>query len=200
MKIAILFRGISHGHGKADFRQCADNIKENLIEPLKENHEVSTYICTYDNPYIGELVETYSPTKLEIIPYQGTDQITTFIHCMEMMKTEDIDFIFVTRFDTKFLYKVTEFGVIDFDKINFMYPPHDPFLEVEFVSDLAIWLNKKHIDSMIQGCHYLQSKPPRPEYPSCMHGIYKALKHYTHPLNIHFTTYIGKPLLIELIR
>lgn len=200
MKIAILIRGISHGKGKADFRKCVTNIRENLINPLKVNHEVKTYICTYDHPYIEEMRHLYSPEKIDIIPFEGSNQLSTFVKSLEMLKDEDVDFIFVTRFDLNYKHKITEVGKLDYDKVNFLYPPHDPlYMHLEFVSDLAIFLSKKHINEMIEATNYLSKNQPRPGLID-MHGIYKSLKLFLSEDQIHFMYDSHLKMGIELIR
>jgi hypothetical protein len=200
MKIGIIIRGISFGLGKADFRKCASNIETNLIKPLiEEGHEVSTYVCTYEHEHIEELKEIYKPKSIEILPFEGSNQITTFIHSLNMINEEDIDFIFVTRFDLNYLNKVTESGIIDYKKVNFMYPPHDPWLDVEFVSDLVLWLPKQYIGEMIQASENLLLNPPRPTLLD-MHGIYKCLKLFLSEDKIHFQHPVEKPYLVELVR
>jgi len=199
MKIGIIIRGISFGHGKSDFRICANNIYVNLCEPLIEDgHEVNIYVCTYNHDHIEELKEIYKPKSLEILPFEGSNQITTFINSLYMVENEDLDFVFVTRFDLNYLKRVTESGKIDYDKVNFMYPPHEPWLEYEFVSDLVIWLPTKHIPKMIQASEYLLDNPPR--HGIDMHGIYKCLKLFLSEDEIHFQHPNGISYFIELVR
>jgi hypothetical protein len=199
MKIGILIRGISFGHGKADFRRCANNIATNLYEPLVEaGNDVNFYVCTYNHDHIDELKEIYEPKTLGLLQFEGSNQITTFINSLKMVENEDLDFIFVTRFDLNFLKKVTESGNIDYNKTNFMYPPHAPWLEYEFVSDLVLWLPKKHIPNMIQAAEYLLANPPRPFID--MHGIYKCLKRFLPESEIHFQHPNEISYFVELVR
>lgn len=185
MKIAVLLRGISNGHGKADFLKCAENIKENIIEPLKQRYETYTYICTYDHPRINELRDCYNPKKLILLPFEGSNQITTFVSALKMLEEEDIDFIFVVRFDTRFKHKFLEENItVDYNKINFLYPPHDPWLSYQFVSDLFFMMPKKFIPEMIQASDWLLANPPR----ACidLHGIYVAIKNFLKEDDINF--------------
>lgn len=185
MKIAVLLRGISSGHGKAGFLKCAENIKENIIEPLKQKYHTNTYICTYEHTRINELRDCYNPKKLITLPFEGSNQITTVKSALEMLKDEDIDFIFVVRFDTKFKHKFLEENVeVDYNKINFLYPPHEPWLDYQFVSDLFFMLPKKHLTEMFNSLDWLLANPPR----SCidLHGIYVAVKKFLKEDDINF--------------
>jgi hypothetical protein len=188
MKIGIILRGISHGNGKADFRICLDNIQENVIKPLSETNEISTYLCTYEHSFLDELNAAYQPKKTEILSFSGSNQISTFIHSLKMLREEDLDFVVVGRFDLWFNQKITETN-IDYDKFNFVFklsPIEAPFEKFEFVSDLGMFFNYRYLEYIIQAAEYLLSNPPRPFID--LHGIYKSLKKFMPEDHIHFMT------------
>jgi hypothetical protein len=188
MKMGILLRGISQGHGKADFSRCVENLQENLIKPLSENNEVNLYLCTYVHPQINELSEAYNPKKLELIPFSGSNQVTTFSHSLKMLRGEDLDFVFVVRFDLWLHNKITECN-IDFEKFNFVFklsPQEAPYEKYEFVSDLGFFFNYRHLESIISATDFLSENPPRKI--TDLHGIYKTLKLFLPEEQIHFMT------------
>ena len=65
MNVALIFAGISFGHkSDRDFRHCFPNISKNLIEPLKAEHVVKTFLYTYNNEHLEALKTTYNAVKL----------------------------------------------------------------------------------------------------------------------------------------
>ena len=185
-----MLRGISYGstYVAKNFRSCKDNYLQNVYKPLLENNEVSVYVCTYDHPLMQELIDTYKPKKIELLEYENSDQVTTFLHSLRMLKDEDLDFIICTRFDLHFHQKITDIN-LDFNKSNFTFkldPIDARWNDYEFISDLAFYFNSSHLDAMISSTKDLIKFPPRQW--ADLHGIYKKLKAYIPKEEINFIT------------
>ena len=190
MKIGILIRGISYGRGTSgkDFRTCIYNYMKHVYEPLSENHEVSVYICTYTHHLIDEVREIYKPKKMELIDFEGSNQVTTFRKSLDILKGEDLDFVISTRFDLFFNDKITDIN-IDYTKSNFTFrldPSEARWIDYEFISDLAFYFPYNHLNAMISATDDLIKFPPR-VWPD-LHGIYKFLKKYLPEDQIQFIT------------
>ena len=197
MKIGILLRGIAYGKSnhtnrenfERDFRNCAENFYEMVLNPLKELHEVKVYLCTYEHPFMQEMLETYEPEKTKILNFEFSNQITNFLEALELIEEEQLDFVLVMRFDMKYNIQVTDLG-IDFDKVNFSYrlaPPEvSPWEHWQFVSDLAFYFPPKYINQIASAAHDLLANPPRIWID--LHGIYKNLKQYIKEDEINFLT------------
>jgi hypothetical protein len=123
MKIALVFTGISYGHGR-DFTHCFPTIKETLIDPLAKEHDASIFVCTYAHEREQELLELYHPVKSLFIPFEGSHQVGTYIKSMEQLKGEDFDFVVATRFDIHFHKNIQELG-INYKKFNVLFPEKD---------------------------------------------------------------------------
>lgn len=136
MKIGLLMAGISYGYkSDRDFRHCFPNISKNLIEPLKEFHEVETFISTYEHKYITEMEELYKPVKTRFIPYEGATQLSTRADCLDLVSNLDIDFYIMTRFDVHFNKPFSQFN-LDFNKFNIVSREGNGFWEREkFIGD-----------------------------------------------------------------
>ncbi len=120
MKVALIFTGISYGHGR-DFNHCFPNIQETLISPLLEKHEVSIFLCTYENEKKKDLIELYHPVAYKTIPFIDSHQVGTYIQSMENIKNKDFDFVFSTRFDIHFNKRIDQIN-INFKKFNVLFP------------------------------------------------------------------------------
>lgn len=209
MKIGILLVGVSFGKGAygsgKDFRQSVKNFKDTILHPLSEKNDVRIYICTYSHEHIEELKSEYNPEKIELLDYSNSNQISTYVHGLNMLKNEDLDFIVSTRFDIQFQQKITDLNV-DYDKANFLYGLdvlEAPWKSWEFVTDNIFMFNKKYLDSMLNSIHELVKNPPR-EYVD-LHGIYKKMKMFESEENLNIAieekgNYFNQGKYYKLIR
>jgi hypothetical protein len=138
MKIAISIVGISHlDEQKANSRDrvgrigrvrkydcCPPNVKENLIEPLKKDNEVSVYLTTYPHEHMDELVKLYSPTKCVLKDFGQSFMQKTYSESLLSLVDEDADFIISTRFDILFLRNMAELNY-DYNKMNILFKEKD---------------------------------------------------------------------------
>ena len=153
MKIGIVLRGLSYDHGSkgfVDFRMNVNNFMTNIYEPLCEKHEVSVYVSSYPHSLMDQLTKLYKVKKLELMEKNGSDQFTTFLGSLKMLKNEDLDFVVITRFDLQFMNKITDLN-IDYSKCNFTHkidPPEARWEEYEFVSDLMMCFNMQYLETI----------------------------------------------------
>lgn len=121
MKIALLLQGIHYNHYNnkmRDFRNHFSNINENIIQDLGVNNTVSKYLYTYPSDMDKLLVEKYQPTDYKIVPFEGSNQISTKVNSLKFIKDINVDIIVMTRFDLYFKDKFSNFN-INFSKFNF---------------------------------------------------------------------------------
>lgn len=182
MNVALIFAGISFGYkSDRDFRHCFSNISKNLIEPLKAEHEVKTYLYTYDNEYLEELRATFNAVKLVSIPFEGSKQNPTRKSAFEMVDGEDIDFYIMLRFDLHFNYSLDKFN-FNFEKFNFTSREGRGYWDNQkFVGDtLFAWPKRLH-ENVRQAFIDLQKHDA-----NHMHNFYSVLSNTTGIEDIHF--------------
>lgn len=191
MKIAICLNGVSYGKNigetNTDRTWKESNIKESIIDPLKENHEVSTYLTTYlfdgqgnKNEEIFNLIDYYNPVKTTLLPFKGSNQRSTYAKGLEVLLYEDIDFIISTRFDIQFFKKITEYD-IDFNKVNFLFREGPPWWNrCMFVTDNFFGIPKLFLPSFIGAIRY----DNRTTYD--MHTVYATLRYFLGEEVLHF--------------
>ena len=191
MKIGIVFTGESYGHGQGvfsgnnrDWRISKENLKTNLIDCFKPEHDVKVYITTYANDLLPELLDFYKPHKNLIVPFEGSHQRTTYIKSMESLLYEDLDFIIATRFDLSFPEPVSSWN-IDYDKMNYCFKEIEPhWTEAKFVGDCFFAFPKKYLETFIMTIMEEHSSPYR--WHPDMHGIYRHMVPKIGEPNIHF--------------
>ena len=137
MKIGILMAGISYGYkSDRDFRHCFPNINKNLIQPLKNNHDVEVYVTTYHHEYMLELQDLFKPVDIKILPYEGNTQLTTRKESFLQADKDHLDFFIMSRFDLHFNQPLSNFN-LDFNKFNIVSREGKGFWESErFVGDV----------------------------------------------------------------
>lgn len=185
MKIGINLVGITNGSRDRDWNTTKDTIKEKIIDCWGDN-EVKTYLTTYDNPTINDLISFYKPTKLTLIPYKGSDQQTTYIQSLKELLEEDLDIIISTRFDIDFTKKLSEHN-IEFDKFNFFFKEANGWWEFhKFTNDALFIFNKKYLKQFIQSVEEFNLKPYRPPNHKDLHPTYRYLVPKIGEENTHF--------------
>lgn len=191
-KIVLNIVGIAQKHGRnGDWRKS--NIIEQIVNPLKEDNDVSIYLTTYpktenetidfrtrlkveesDNVDINSLKELYTPKNVNLLPYEGSDQRLTYISSLKTLKDVDCDVIISTRFDMFFHKNIVEFENINYDKFNFLCIEKSWWKNFEFTNDNFYIFNKKYLDAFIDSIDEHYKTPPRSNCAD-MHGIYKFI-------------------------
>jgi hypothetical protein len=175
MKIGINLVGITYGDIRnRNWENTKDNLMSNVIN-CWEHNEVKIYITTYPNPTIDKLQKFYNPTKLTLIPFEGSDQRTTYIKSIKELETEDLDLIISTRFDIHFNKPISEHN-IDFDKFNFFFREANGWWELhKFTNDALFIFNKKYLKDFINSVVEFDTNPYRPANHKDLHPTYRYL-------------------------
>lgn len=182
MKIGLIFAGISFGHkSDRDFSHCFPNINRNLIQPLRDKHEVSTYVTTYDNDRIDEVNQLLTPKKISTLSFEGSKQNPTRAASLALLEGEDIDFYIMSRFDVHYNKSLNDFN-LDWDKFNIVSREAGNHWETQrFVGDTFYAWPKRLHEQVLQGFADLA------KYDSNhMHNFYSILAPIMGQENIHF--------------
>lgn len=177
MKIGINLVGVSYNDGIfGRYRNYKDAINEffaHIINPLKEEgHEISFYLCTYDNIKIEELEKDYQPKNLVIAPSSynqlgGGDKVGNFkaissiyIVSLEQIRNQDLDLVISTRFDIKFLKNPFKEYNFDFTKFNFLWREPE-FTHLPIVNDTFVVFPYNMLGNVIDSIHEIELNPPQ---------------------------------------
>lgn len=178
MKIGIALTGEIYGKNTGEHKATQrnwlltkDNIKANLIDAYKKNHDVSVYVTTYQQPTLEELIEFYAPTKQLILPYENSHQRTTYIKSMQNLLDQDLDFIIATRFDLSFCHEVPTFNW-DHDKMNLACRELN-WIEKRYINDCLFGFPKRYLESFIR-CIEKEHANPYTQW-AFMHAIYRYM-------------------------
>ena len=183
-KFGVVIRGITEGKSakqKKDWNLTKDNVKEFLIDPIGESCNV--YITTYENNNLDQVKNFYNPKKLNVLSFNGSNQLDTMIKSLVDIQDEDLDFIFLIRFDTEYLQKIDIFD-FDFDKFNILFKEKNAWNDRKLVSDNFFAFPKKHLQSFIDALKAELSKPSREFLDS--HNSYNRMKDIIGEESIHF--------------
>lgn len=187
MKVGIILRGITTGtafNGPRNWTLTKDNIKENLIDSFRKNHNVYVYITTYADSPVDDVVNFYQPSRLNLIPLRDSNQrMTMRASCLDI-EGEDVDFVIITRFDIEFLQP---FGDLNFDytKFNFLYKEIEPnWTRDKFVSDIIFGFPKKYLIDFVK-CIEMEEAMPSRNYND-LHNAYNRMCELIGRDNIHF--------------
>jgi hypothetical protein len=179
MKVAINLVGISSGNRNRDWRNQKENIKLNLIDVLSKENSVDIYLTTYPNNTIEDLIKFYNPKKVNILPYENSDQRLTYISSLEQLLEEDIDVVVSTRFDIVFKKSYDTFENIDYSKVNFLFMENGWWEKHNYVCDNFFIFPKKFLKEFITGIRKIYDNPPR-LHCTDLHSIYSKLKETMH--------------------
>jgi hypothetical protein len=177
LKIGINLVGVSYNDGIfGRYRNYKDTINEffaHIINPLKEEgHEISFYLCTYDNIKIEELEKDYQPKNLVIAPSSynqlgGGDKVGNFkaissiyIVSLEQIRNQDLDLVISTRFDIKFLKNPFKEYNFDFTKFNFLWREPE-FTHLPIVNDTFVVFPYNMLGNVIDSIHEIELNPPQ---------------------------------------
>lgn len=182
MKVALLFAGISYGYkSDRDFRHCYPNINSTLIEPFKKEHEVFTYLATYQHEFEQQMVEMFQPVKHSMLPWQGGSQLGTRLHSLLMVDREDIDFFVMSRFDVHYNMSLENFN-LDYNKFNIVSREGNGHWErQQFVGDTFFAWPKSMHSKVVEGFHILGRGDRNHQ-----HNTYSVIAPLVGYDNIHF--------------
>lgn len=170
MRVALLLRGITYKESyrhhtgaimKVDYKDNISNVMNQIIEPLRAQHEVDLYITTYDSVKKNEVINDFNP-KAIIFLDPNENQVTSTKEGLKLIKQSrnDYDFVIVTRMDLFFLLDLTKVPY-DINKFNFIWE-ENPQEDNNCVGDSLHVFNIRFIDEFIY-----------------------ALEEYTFLLNLH---------------
>ena len=129
MKIGFGFYGIADGTDAKtgytrDFRDCWDNIQENLINPFVEaGHTSKIYASTYPFQQADaerDFWNKVNPEKVIFNRMQGSNAFTAKSALHNAFDGEDLDIVVFTRFDILFHQKMNVFP-IKYDGVNLLF-------------------------------------------------------------------------------
>jgi len=175
LKIGINLVGVSYNDGIfGRYRNYKDAINEffaHIINPLKEEgHEISFYLCTYDNIKIKELEKDYQPKNLVIAPSTynylgGGDKMggykaisSLYITSLGQLQNENLDLIISTRFDIKFLKNPFKEYNFDFTKFNFLWREPE-FTHLPIVNDTFVVFPYNMLGNVIDSIYEMEINP-----------------------------------------
>lgn len=183
-KVGVILRGIASGNStrhKKDWTFTKDNIKKNLIDPLVNP---SIYLTTYEHAVLPDVIEFYKPKDVKIVDFNTSNQIKTFLQSLEQIANEDLDFVFIARFDIEYKKLITDFN-INYDKFNFIFREQEPYWSSnKYTSDTFFAFSKKFLEKVIEATKEEIEKPDR-SYGD-IHALYKKLLPKIGEENINF--------------
>lgn len=144
MKTLIVFRGDYSTVANPKF--ICQNIKQNVIEPMKEKSiDVDVIFCTY--PSDLNKLNTYASTLNPVQIYFTTNgQISNFKESMSKIKNiyDQYDYILFLRFDIFYKMNIMNFNIFDKDGIIFPYKEDSQhlFASETYYSDIVIIFSK----------------------------------------------------------
>jgi len=193
MKLGINLVGISHLIHKdrhpvsRTYKSCIENYFKEVFNPLSKKFDVNVYLTTYFTEENHNIINSYKPKKALFLDYKNSHQIKTYIHSLDLMLNEELDYIIMTRFDISFIpNKIKELD-IKLDKFNFLCKEDNYWENYNFVNDCFMIFPGKYLSMYKECCIDLINNPPRPGLTD-MHGIYKFIHNKIGSDNINFMT------------
>jgi len=183
MNIAINLAGLSHhnvGNGIHSYKDAYKNLFKNLIDPLKQLHNVSIYLYTYNNEEIENIKNTYNPKDITLLdlPEVGDKNSAllasnTYIDSLKYFKYENnIDFIISTRFDLDIDIPIN----FDFTKFNFLFKELNNWDNHELTTDTLYAFPIDMLDDVIESLYDVQENKDGRFCPGLFHCLYPYLK------------------------
>lgn len=183
MKIGIALTGISYNDTvipgtnwgrKRDYKEAAEVLNRKIIDPLiRDGMDVKVYLYSYHNSKEQEVIDTYNPEKVTWRDYTNSSMASTFLLGLHQLKGEDLDMIFATRFDLKFLNNKIGYR-FDHDKFNFLFWEKG-WREHNFTTDTFYMFPGHMLDNVILGLDDMIINPYPPKNIG-MHNLYNSLK------------------------
>lgn len=161
MKIALCFRGIHYApfYRDVDYRKNFQNNIEFLINPLKENNDVDTFLCTYESDIQNNLLNDLNPVvsifnnlntfnegnhsshKILTFNKQLIESIKDYEHKNNIL----YDAVIILRFDLIFKVKINEWN-IDYEKINAVFEHVHNCDNYRHVEDNIFIISRKYLE------------------------------------------------------
>lgn len=174
MNVGVLLIGISSGFGR-DFTHCASNIKTNIIEPLKKEHDVNIVLTSYKSDSNKELIDTYSPCKYTFLDFNDSHQIQTYILGLESSLDIDLDFVICTRFDIHFHKSIVDIP-IDYTKFNALFKEKGWWNNNHFTTDNFFAFPQNMTTKFIDVLHDMYKNPARYRMTDLHQAFYRVSK------------------------
>ena len=135
MKIAICYKGIHYSNDTivVDYRNCIQNHKNYLIDPLKKDNDVDIYCFSYESDIMEQLAKDYNTKGVVLLKreerYNGNNwyrSLTFYKMICEYLNefNEIYDTIIILRYDILFKIPLIEW-TIDYNKVNFPFKHFD---------------------------------------------------------------------------
>jgi hypothetical protein len=199
MKIAINLVGISHLDNRSNqidsrnrpggnrYRpEHPPNIIEKIINILKLNHEVVTYITTYKHEKLDDLLEMYDCKKYTVIENFETSYMQdTYTKSLFNLKNDDNDFVISTRFDVVFKKDINEIA-LNYNKFNVLYRENNSSycgnsIALNYTSDILFGFPVKFTEDVAQSIIELYASGEK----NGLHGLAYHLSRKIGVENIH---------------
>lgn len=120
MNIGILLTGVAFGLRDRDWRNSANSLYSNLINPYRADNNVALYVSTYRYPFEKELIQELNPRAYTFLEYSRSNIFTTYLKGLDLLADEPLDFIITTRFDIMFKVNIRNLPV-DYGKFNILF-------------------------------------------------------------------------------
>ncbi len=159
MKVGIVFTGIHYEHGR-DVRHCIPNLSKYLIDPFKQNNDVSIYLQTYNSSIESELQTLFNPKLIGLEPYPNSHQVLTYIKSLEQIRNQDLEFVVATRFDIHFNKDMSQIG-LQTDKFNALFKERGWWDSSRFTTDNFFAFPYSMLETFIDVLHGLYKNPSR---------------------------------------
>jgi len=183
MNIVINLAGLSHhnvGNGIHSYKDAYKNLFKNLIDPLKELHNVSIYLYTYNNEEIENIKNIYNPKDITLLDLPKTGDknnallaSNTYIDSLKYFQYKDnIDFIISTRFDLDIDVPIN----FDFTKFNFLFKELNNWDNNELTTDTLYAFPNYMLDDVIESLYDVQDNKDGRFCPGLFHCLYPYLK------------------------
>ncbi len=160
MKIGLTFTGISYDPSR-DYQHCFPNITQQLITPLKKEHDVKIYLMSYKSEYQEHIIDLFQPALYQFNDFENSHQILTYIKAMEQLRNQDLDLVISTRFDIHFHKDISQIG-LNYDKFNVLFKERGWWKNMKFTTDNLFVFPYSMLEDFISALQYLYANPSRP--------------------------------------
>lgn len=177
MKIGINLVGVSYNNGDIgryrNYQDAVNEFFEFIVNPLKEEgHEITFYLCTYENEKLEEIEQVYQPKNFVVTPSSlntaaGGNKIGKFkiissiyLASLGFLIKEDLDLVISTRFDIKFLKNPFKKYNFNFTKFNFLWREPE-FTHLPLVNDTFVVFPHSMLSNVMESIHEMETNPPQ---------------------------------------
>jgi len=164
-----------------NYKKALDNIRKNIIEPLKSQHEVDIYLVTYENPKLTELATDFGACSVNFFNMAQNNQTSLVIKGLEIIRDTNVryDVIIITRFDVELKENINNMS-IEWCKFNFTFRETASLWQVQRrIGDTFTIFPWNHLGTMLSSLYNNRQ-------PEHMHLIYDYIVNEIEAHNIHF--------------